>query len=251
VPLSLVTRLEEVDAKSIEFSGGRHVVQYRGGLLPLVPVTADCTVRREGKQPLVVFTGDGRSMGLVVDEIIDIVEDSLDIQAASAVSGVLGSAVVKGRATEILDLAHFLPLAHEDWLQGKATGGAPACRVLLVDDSAFFRDLLTPVLQAAGFEVVAAANGEEALARLEENPRVDLVVSDLEMPGLDGFRFAERVRADARNAGLPLIALSSHLAASIVERGRQVGFDQFVAKFDRRGLIAALSNLSADWARAA
>jgi two-component system chemotaxis sensor kinase CheA len=251
VPLSLVTRLEEVDAKSIEFSGGRSVVQYRGGLLPLVPVTAESSVRREGKQPLVVFTDEGRSMGLVVDEIVDIVEDNLDIQAASAVPGVLGSAIVKGRATEILDVAHFLPLAHEDWLQRKATGAAPARRVLLVDDSAFFRDMLTPVLQAAGFEVIAAANGEEALARLDGGQRVDLVVSDLEMPGLDGFHFAERLRADARNAGLPLIALSSHLAASIVERGRQAGFDQFIAKFDRRGLIAALSNLSADWARAA
>jgi two-component system chemotaxis sensor kinase CheA len=59
------------------------------------------------------------------------------------------------------------------------------------------------------------------------------------------------LRADARNAGLPLIALSSHLAASTVERGRQAGFDHFVAKFDRRGLVAALANLGADRARAA
>jgi two-component system chemotaxis sensor kinase CheA len=251
VPLSLVTRLEEVEAKSIEFSAGRHMVQYRGGLLPLVLADVGGTVRHEGKQPLVVFTDDGRSMGLVVDQIVDIVEDDLDIQAASAAPGVLGSAIVNGRATEILDVAHFLPLAHADWLQRGGAAAAPARRVLLVDDSAFFRDLLMPVLQAAGLEVIGAASGEEALARLADGPRIDAVVSDLEMPGLDGFHLAERLRADARNAGLPLIALSSHLATSTVERGRQAGFDHFVAKFDRRGLVAALANLGADRARAA
>ncbi len=111
--------------------------------------------------------------------------------------------------------------------------------------------MLTPVLQAAGFEVTTLASGEEALARIEKGARFDLVVSDIEMPGISGFELAERLRADARTAHVPLIALSSNAAASILERGRQAGFDQFVAKFDRRGLIAALSEIPAAMARAA
>lgn len=252
VPLSLVTRLEQIDAAEIEFSDGRHVVQYRGGLMPLVPVNADTKVRSQGKQPLLVFSDAGRSMGLVVDEIMDIVEDRLDIQVSSRTPGTLGSAIVDGRATEVLDMGHYLPLAYEDWLRRKAAdSAAQSRRLLLVDDSAFFRNMLTPVLQAAGFDVTALASGEEALALIEKGARFDLVVSDIEMPGISGFELAERLRADARTAHALLIALSSHAAAAIVERGRQAGFDQFVAKFDRRGLIAALSELPGSMARAA
>ena len=252
VPLSLVTRLEEVDAAEIEFSDGRHVVQYRGGLMPLVPVNADTKVRSQGKQPLLVFSDAGRSMGLVVDEILDIVEDRLDIQVGSRTPGTLGSAVVGGRATEVLDMGHYLPLAYEDWLRRKAAeSSVQSRRLLLVDNSAFFRNMLTPVLQAAGFDVTALASGEEALALIEKGGRFDLVVSDIEMPGISGFELAERLRADARTAHAMLIALTSHAAAAVAERGRQAGFDQFVAKFDRRGLIAALAELPASMARAA
>src|SRR5205085_476554 len=71
VPLSLVTRLEEIDCRKIEFSNGRHMVQYRGQLMPLVRINDEVGIKREGAQPLLVFSDAGRSMGLVVDEIID------------------------------------------------------------------------------------------------------------------------------------------------------------------------------------
>jgi two-component system chemotaxis sensor kinase CheA len=150
VPLSLVTRLEEVDCKKIELSNGRHLVQYRGQLMPLVRVSDEVRVRTEGAQPLLVFSDAGRSMGLVVDEIVDIVEDRLDIQVGSETMGVLGSAVIKGQATEIIDIGHFLPLAFEDWFRRKEMRPDALTRTLLfVDDSPFFRNMLVPVLKAA------------------------------------------------------------------------------------------------------
>src|SRR5215207_4751728 len=74
VPLSLITRLEEIDCKKIELSNGRHMVQYRGQLMPLVCTSGEFKIKREGAQPLLVFSDGHRSMGLVVDEIVDIVE---------------------------------------------------------------------------------------------------------------------------------------------------------------------------------
>ncbi len=151
VPLSLVTRLEEIDCKKIELSNGRHMVQYRGQLMPLVPMSDEVQIKREGAQPLLVFSDGNRSMGLVVDEIVDIVEDQLDIQVASDHSGVLGSAVVRGQATEIIDVGHFLPLAYADWFRGQGVRVADRERtLLLVDDSAFFRNMLSPVLEGRG-----------------------------------------------------------------------------------------------------
>ena len=241
VPLSLVTRLEEIDARKIELSNGRHMVQYRGHLMPLVTMDEGTRVKDEGAQPLLVFTDGVRSMALVVDEIIDIVEDRLDIEVAGNSPGVLGSAIIKGQATEIIDVGHFLPIAFEDWFRRKEHTAASKKRsVLLVDDSPFFRNMLSPVLQAAGFEVTAAASAQDGLALIRDGHRFDAIVTDVEMPEMDGFQFAEAVRNEPQGAGLPVIALSSVVSPEALERGRQVGFYDYVAKFDRQGLIAAL-----------
>jgi two-component system chemotaxis sensor kinase CheA len=252
VPLSLVTRLEEIDVRKIETSNGRNLVQYRGSLMPLIEVTEKTQLRTDGAQPLLVFSEDGRSMGLIVDEIVDIVEDELNIEVASAIPGILGSAVVKGQATEIVDIAHYLPMAFDDWLQRKDTGQAAKARQLLfVDDSAFFRNMLMPVLRATGYEVTACASGAEALDLMKAGRMFDVVVSDIEMPEMDGFDLAEAVRADANHGKVPIIALSSLTTADALERGRRAGFDDYVAKFDRPGLIAALKENTAQMERAA
>jgi two-component system, chemotaxis family, sensor kinase CheA len=252
VPLSLVTRLEEIDCHKIELSNGRHMVQYRGHLMPLIQVSADARMRSEGTQPLLVFSDAGRSMALVVDEIVDIVEDSLDIQVGSDVPGVLGSAVVKGQATEIIDVGHFLPLAFEDWFRRKDMRVEALTRTLLfVDDSAFFRNMLSPVLKAAGYEVTTVGGAEEALAILKNKPDFSVIVSDIEMPGMNGFDLAEAIRADQGTARVPIIALTSMTSPAAIERGRQAGFSDFVAKFDRHGLIAALKESAAAWEQAA
>ncbi len=247
VPLSLVTRLEEIDARKIELSNGRHMVQYRGQLMPLVRMSEQIRIKDEGSQPLLVFSDGGRSMALIVDEIIDIVEDRLDIEVTSDHPGVLGSAVIRGQATEVIDVGHFLPLAFEDWFRSKGqTRKERTRKLLLVDDSPFFRNMLAPVLQAAGYEVVTAASGREALELLKTEGRFDLIITDVEMPGMSGFDLTEAVHADPDTMDVPVIALSSMVSAESVERGRQVGLHDYIAKFDRQGLIAALKEHSAE-----
>ncbi|MGA7682517.1 MAG: hybrid sensor histidine kinase/response regulator [Pseudolabrys sp.] len=241
VPLSLITRLEEIDAQKIELSNGRHMVQYRGHLMPLITMSENIRVKGEGAQPLLVFSDGSRSMALVVDEIVDIVDDNLHIQVGSDNAGVLGSAIVRGHATEIIDVGHFLPLAFEDWFRRKEQPlQHRAHTVLLVDDSPFFLNMLTPVLQAAGYQVTTAGSAHDALALLRDSRPFDVVITDIEMPDMNGFQLAEAVRADPRTAELPVIALSSVVSAEAIERGRRVGFHDYVAKFDRQGLIAAL-----------
>src|SRR5580698_3074676 len=252
VPLSLVTRLEEIDCRKIEVSDGRHLVQYRNQLMPLLRIDGQMDLKKEGVQPILVFSDHGRSMGLVVDEIVDIVEERLDIEVASDRPGVLGFAVIKGATTEIVDVGHFLPQAFEDWFRRPDASTLRQARtVLLVDDSIFFRELLTPLIKAAGYRVVAAASAAEALAALKSNSRFDLIVTDTEMPDVDGFALAEAARAIPSRAETPIIALATMVSADAIERGRAVGFYDFVAKFDRAGLVAAIKEQSADLNRAA
>ena len=111
--------------------------------------------------------------------------------------------------------------------------------------------MLVPVLKAAGYHVTAVGAPHDALAIIKKGERFDAIISDIEMPGMNGFELAEAIRADARTAHVPIIALSSMTSPASIERGRQAGFHDFVAKFDRQGLIAALKETSADYAEAA
>ena len=196
VPLGLVTRLEEIATDKIELSNGRYMVQYREQLMPLVQMNG-VSVQTSGAQPILVFADDGRSMGLVVDEIIDIVEERLHIEVAGSQDGILGSAVIKGQATEVIDVGHFLPMAFADWFSRKEMRPSMSAQsVLLVDDSAFFRNMLAPVLKAAGYRVRVAPNAQEGLSALRSGQAFDVVLTDIEMPDMNGFEFAETIRAD-------------------------------------------------------
>ncbi|UES38751.1 chemotaxis protein CheW [Roseibium aggregatum] len=244
VPLSLVTRLEEFEVSKIERSNGRDLVQYRGALMPLVYLNEGDSHKSEGTQPMLVFSDAGRSMGLVVDEIVDIVEDRMNIEVGSERPGILGSAVVKERATEIIDLGYYLPQAFEDWFMRKEMDiEALTKKVLFVDDSSFFRNMLTPVLKAAGYDVTTCTGPHQAFELLENGDKFHAIVSDIEMPEINGFEFCESLRRDPRFRNIPILALSSMVTPASIERGRQAGFDDYVAKFDRPGLIAALKDV--------
>lgn len=249
VPLSLVTRIEEIDVARVEISDGRRMIQYRGALMPLIEI-GGARLRDGGRQPVLVVTDDGRTMGLVVDEIVDIAEETMAIDLSSRTEGVIGSAVIRGQATEVVDVGHFLPIAL-DGAFGLRPASATSPAVLLVDDSAFFRDMLAPVLRAAGYRVTSAAGAPEAFELLRAGQRYEAVLADTEMPGIDGFAFARALRADAGLRGMPLIALSATLSPAEIERVREAGFQDQVAKFDRIGLIAALRGQTTAFSRAA
>ncbi len=240
VPLNLVARLENIARDKIELSSGTPVTQYRGKLMPLVSLTNqdDATTP---SQSLLVFADGDHAMGLMVDEIIDVVEDRLDIELASARPGSLGTAVIGGLATDVLDTGYWLTLAWRDWFSATAKGtNAPSRHVLVVEDSAFFRNLLVPSLTAAGFKVSAAASAAEALRMRDAGRMFDAIVSDIEMPDMDGLAFARAVRADGPWADLPMIALSGHAEPNQVEAGRDAGFTDYVAKVQRDQIIDSL-----------
>jgi two-component system, chemotaxis family, sensor kinase CheA len=244
VPLAAVTRLEEVDARKIETVGGRSVAQYRGDLIPIIPASESMAVRTEGIQPVLVFSEGDRTAGLAVDEIVDIVEEYLDIRTTGQGPGIIGSAIIRGHATEIIDVAHFLPFAYPDWFEDPAPRRREISRrVLLVDGAPFFRGMLVPVLKAAGYEVVALAEVEAALTLLRRGDTFDVIIADVESPAPNGFTLAELMQGDHHLRDVPVIGLASRRRDDLVERGHALGLAEFVAKFDREGLIVAIGEI--------
>jgi two-component system chemotaxis sensor kinase CheA len=250
VPLSLVTRLEEVEAEQFESGGGRILLNYRGRLMPVVPVDG-VEIRRSGMQPLVIFSEGEFSMALAVDAIVDIVDEALDIETlATAEQGVVGSAIIRGRATEIIDLAHYLPRANPNWLVGSREEPADA-HVLLVEPSEFLREMLIPVLKAAGLRVRHVPDLAMAPGLAAGEVPLSAVVLDLDKDAQGAFALAARLRGEDRHPRLRILGLASLPTPDLRAAGAHAGLDEVVAKFDRRGLIGELTENRAGLRQAA
>lgn len=250
VPLSLVTRLEEIDASTIEWSSGRPVVQYRGRLMPLVSCDEELAIKRQGMQSLLVFSDGDVSMGLAVAEIVDIVEDKLDVELLAERSDLVGSAVVRGRTTEIVNIAHYLPMVLETWARKDRRDG-PNKSLLLVDSSTFFRDMLVPVLKASGYRVQTASTAQEAVRLLSNGLQIDIIVTDLELSGHSGFALVASLRADPHHSSTPVIGLTVKPDLQQIALARKLKISEIVSKIDRRGLLSALAEISAPLEEAA
>jgi two-component system chemotaxis sensor kinase CheA len=249
VPLGLVARLEDIARDKIEISCGAPVTQYRGKLMPLVALSSNLTTDN-AHQPVLVFNDHDRdrSMGLMVDEIVDVIEDRLNIELSGARPGLLGTAVIGGHATDVIDTGYWLTQAWQDWFHGSAqtSDRDKTRRVLIVEDSDFFRQLLVPILGAKGYRVTAAPSAAEALRLRETGAMFDVIISDITMPDMDGLDFARAVRASGIWAELPMIALSARAEPRDIEAGRAAGFTDYVAKFERDALIASLQQCLAE-----
>lgn len=250
VPLSLVARLEEIDVDQIETTDGKSVVQYRGRLMPVIKLEQSQKLKETGRQPILVFADGDRSMGLAVDEIVDIVEDRLDVELPSETAGIVGTAVIAGQATEIIDVPHYLAQAFPNWFKAqdsKTDGdGSGPRRVLLVDDSSFFRNMLKPLLGASGYDVTAVDSADSALRLRADGEQFDIIVSDIELPGMNGFELAETIKTEGPWREVPIVALSKHTSEKYYTRGKEAGFDDYVEKFDRDTLLRALAETLAE-----
>jgi two-component system, chemotaxis family, sensor kinase CheA len=233
VPLQLVTRLEEIDRAVIERSGERHVVQYRGGLMPLLRLDGGQIAAGEGRQPILVFTTEDGPIGLAVDEIVDIVEESLDIALAGDGAFLMGTAVIRGRSTDIIDMSAVIPRFAN---QSARSVVHDQMNLLLLERSDFFRAMLAPVLKAAGYRVMTAVD-EAGARKLFESRHFDVVVAGIEDErSLWGAQsLIASVGSDAR-----LIGLATRASRSLLAQARDAGFSDIVGRFDREGLLASL-----------
>ncbi|HZW28562.1 MAG TPA: response regulator, partial [Trueperaceae bacterium] len=165
------------------------------------------------------------------------------------VRNVAGATVLQdGRVAPVLNVTDLLQgLSSPARARGRperAAGGERRRRVLVVEDSITSRSLFKGILEAAGYSVTTAVDGIDAFLKLEAEP-VDLIVTDVDMPRLNGLELTARVRADKRFAELPVIVISSLGSPQDVERGVEVGANAYMVKseFDQRGMLDAVRRL--------
>jgi two-component system chemotaxis sensor kinase CheA len=248
VPLSLVARLEEFPQSAVERAGGGRVVQYRNRILPLIslrnvlePGEPDPEQSPDPVQVVVLNDGD-RSIGMVVDQILDVAEEAVTVRQKATRKGLLGSAVVGKRVTDFVDLNDVIQAASATWFE--RTGGVPnGRRILVAEASAFSRGLIRSGLDMAGYRVTEAANLSEAMRGLEQQS-VDAVVATLDLPpaGTSALITAMRLRPEWK--AIPVLALAESAEQVRARAGQPTDFQDCQVKFDREAMLESLARLA-------
>ncbi|MGA3019550.1 MAG: chemotaxis protein CheW [Bryobacteraceae bacterium] len=254
VPLSLVARLEEFPQSSIEHAGGGQVVQYRNRILPLVSLRAvlesDAGDQDQTADPVqvIVFNDGERSLGVVVDQILDVAEDAVTVRQTTSRKGLLGSAVVGKQVADFLDLNQVIHAAAADWFQGTG-GSANGKRILVAESSAFSRGLIRSGLDMAGYRVLEAANLDEVIRGLEQQP-VDLVVTALDLPPNGSSALLAAMRRRPEWQAIPVLALADSAQQIQAGAGQAAGFQDCQPKFDREAMLESVARLASALASA-
>jgi two-component system chemotaxis sensor kinase CheA len=246
VPLSAVNRLEEFPRNSIEQSAGRLVVQYRNQILPLVAMTdfvsGGACGEESGQVQVIVFQHEGKRIGVLVDEILDIVEEQITVRSRAARPGILGSGVVNNRVTDFIDLRYLIESVDPDWFTAAKGEALSGVRVMVAERSPLSRGLLRGYLEMAGFEVVEAADVDEAMQRLGRQ-KVDVLLSSLELGSGAAFDLLRRIREAPELQALPVVCLSDDRGSLAAQPSGYV-FDECLPRSDQQAMLDSVSRLA-------
>lgn len=253
LPLVLVHRLEEFFFDEIEVSGQEKMVKYRGSLLPLINLDrylggqSDIVPNADNKISVIVVSKHNRYFGLVVNEILDILSSDEEIKPLlKEAKGVLGNLInIDKKVLTILDALGII-----DDILGIPKNKQPLkklakTKILFAEDTVFFARMVKKVLEDAGAEVDHFENGQLALDRLKksDSSTYSLILSDIEMPVLNGYDFAKQVRGDAKFQKLPLIALTTRFNQLDQKKGIESGFNKYLEKLKSDELLEAVHEL--------
>jgi two-component system chemotaxis sensor kinase CheA len=248
-----VLRISRNDLKHVE---GRDVIMVEGVAAPVLTLAGVLggrdAVDGDGRRPALVLAAERRIAVLLVDDLMaerEIVVTTLGPRLRN-VPYVTGASILSdGQISLLLDSAALVAAAlghrgqYERSLQG--TGQAAMRKKLLVaDDSLTVRVLEKNILEAEGYDVIVAANGGEAWELLLKEG-ADLLVSDVEMPVMDGFALTEAIRASNRYKSLPVILVTGRESDSDRAKGMAAGANAYIPKsaFDQKDLLAAIEQL--------
>jgi two-component system chemotaxis sensor kinase CheA len=252
VPLDLVARVELINAEEIEEVGGRRVIKYRGGTLPVFSLDQATTVQHldlAGELIVIVFLMAGHEIGLLAKPPVDAIETEVTIDTFTLKQpGISGSAVIGENTTLIVDIYELIQTVQPEWFAVRGSievaddaGEVGVPHLLLVEDSDFFRNQVRKFIEDDGYTVDTAEDGLVAWNMLNADPdRYDLVVTDIEMPNMDGFELARNIRQDKRFSLTPIIALTSLAGDEDVARGKAAGIDDYQVKLDKERLLQSI-----------
>jgi two-component system chemotaxis sensor kinase CheA len=252
IPLDAVKRTLRVGEKDIVHASTGQQVVIDGQAVPFMPLASALGLPLTGSaQRLswssVLLEASGRRVAVGADRLIETTYAMLKPLGAyaRAHASVAGAALdARGAPELVLEPEGIVAAVLQGAAREPAAGGKRRC-VLVIDDSLTTRMLEQSILESAGYDVDVAASAEEGLEKALSEPRYELFLVDVEMPGIDGFEFVDRTRKDPRLRDTPAILVTSRNAPEDRARGVEVGARGYVVKseFDQVALLGLIRSL--------
>jgi len=250
IPINHVERIEKIKDTDIEEVGGKKVMKYRGGSLALFTIDQVAHVKPMAKKEdllVIVVNIADREIGIMAVGPVDAKEISVEIDDETLKQqGILGSAIIGDHTTLLVDVYGLVHTLNPEWFPDREivqTAQGKSVTILYAEDSNFFRNQVKGFMEEEGYNVIGAEDGNVAWnLLLEHSEEVSLVVTDIEMPNLDGYELSEKIKKDKRFADLPIIALTTMAGEEDVARGESVGIDDYQIKLDREKLMRSVIN---------
>ena len=237
--LAPVAHRDGATPNRIEKSDGRFVMLHQGRLMPLLP-TSPITEIADKPHPVLVITANNHTIGLLVEEIIDIVEDNLDVQLPSFTDDMVGSAQIKGNAVELIDVTYYLQAAYSSVYQQERKN------ILLVEDDLFFRDTLKPMLASAGYRrddgQLGRSDAEISRHRQAVRRRHDRCRHG-NRPAARNL--ARHLREHAGPADFPIFRLYEMPSNAVLGLPAEDRMTRNLSKLDRQNLLGTLASILA------
>lgn len=254
--LAMVSRVEKVPVSRLQKIGFRWYLSVQGQTIRVIRPERHLPLTRRNNRRDEVYVILPKLMpftvGLLAEEIQDAVYTAVSLDADGVCGrGILGSAQIEGQLVTLLNLHELCADAapeygrrggREEALPPAPRAGAEARTVLLVEDTPFFLKVTQGYLESGGYRVLTAENGRQAWEVLQRQP-VDAVVSDIEMPQMNGLELVRAIRGREELRQLPVIALTSLAGEANKEKGLRAGFDVYQYKLDRGRLLDCLRQL--------
>lgn len=251
VSMDIVNRIERIAVSNIEYVGDQKVLKYGDVMLPLLEIqhVLKCAPPIEADHLYaIVYTVYGREVGLLSPILRDIRESKSEIDTHNCPEkSIAGVTIIDDRVTRVLDVYSLTEALHPNWFEKykELRPQVESNRVLVCEDSAFFRAFLRSTLKDHGYEVFDAGDGEAGWEMLCETPDIHLVVTDVEMPRLGGFGLTERIRREPRFASIPVIALTSLADDESIRLGLAAGVNEYQVKMNKPVLLESVARLIA------
>ena len=248
IPLALVNRLDKIKATDIEYVGGREVIQYRGHSIPVIRLENYLTISPlpdQDEYHLIIFHMNHQDVAFLVSKIEDSLDIAIDVvEATFKQDGILGSAIIKDKTTLFIDVYQIIQMFDPEFFEKGVEGHSVqhSAKILLAEDSAFYRNLLSSYLISAGYDVVTAEDGEKAWEIIRSEP-FDVLITDIEMPNMNGFELAQKVKSDPSLQDIPIIAVTSLSGEEDRKRGKEAGIDEYQVKLNREMVLEAIQGL--------
>ena len=248
IPINHVERIEKIKISDIEEIGNKKVMKYRGGSLALFTIDQVSKVKPMAKKEdllVIVVNIADKEVGIMAVGPVDAKEISVEIDDETLKQqGILGSAIIGDHTTLLVDVYGLMHSLNPEWFPDRKTvqtAEGKNATILYAEDSNFFRNQVKGFLKEEGYNVIGAEDGIVAWnLLLEHSEEVTLVVTDIEMPNLDGYGLSEKIRKDDRFADLPIIALTTMAGEEDIAKGEAVGIDDYQIKLDREKLMQSV-----------